>query len=94
MQKKPLAQLPSVTQVFGQLGEAPLHTYGEQDGAPMPPDTWLVHVPGVALQVWQAPAQALVQQTPSAVHWFDAHATALVQAAPGACFGAQVVPAQ
>jgi hypothetical protein len=83
LQKWPAVHWESVEQVVGQEAPPP-HTNGAQEGAPTPPAATAVQVPSRPgwLQVSQAPAQAVSQQTPSAheplPHWLPAS-----QAAPG-----------
>jgi len=64
--------------VVGQIPEPPPQTNGEQLGSPIDPAARSEQVPTEpwALQASQAPAQEVLQQTPSAqlplAHWFAA----------------------
>jgi hypothetical protein len=71
-------QFASVVQVVGQVVPVPLHTNGVQDGVPVAPEERTLHVPSelapsATVQASQAPAQAVLQHTPSVqkplVHW-------------------------
>ena len=78
-------------QLAGQLAAAPLHTYGVHDGLPVAPAGALVQVPTppsppVRLQASQAPAQALLQHTPSTQLPLE-HSTAAEQGVPAGKVG-------
>jgi hypothetical protein len=73
IQKKPEAHWLSPEHEVGQLAELPPQTKGEQLGEPAAPRPAITQVPPAPVQLSQAPAQAVVQQTLSAQNP-DAHA--------------------
>jgi hypothetical protein len=66
MQKKPEAHWLSPEHDVGQLAELPPQTNGVQLGAPVAPAAAITQVPPAPVQLSQAPAHAVVQQTLSA----------------------------
>jgi hypothetical protein len=81
----PVEHWASEAQVAPQLAEVPVHRYGPHAGLPSLPAATREHVPTLpgTLHALQAPAQAVLQHTPSTQlplpHWlFAVHAPAFV----------------
>ncbi len=90
LQYWPAAHWLSAAQLVGQPALTPEQANGAHDGLPVEPAGRLAQVPTlpVRLQALQAPAQAVLQHTPSTQLPLT-HAFAAVQAAPRAFLGTQ-----
>ena len=88
-------QFASTVHEPGQLAAEPLHTYGAQAGAPAVPAELLVQVPTLParLQASQAPAQAVLQHTPS-TQLPATHSLSAPQVVPRTFLGTQAEPLQ
>ncbi len=95
LQYWPAAHWLSAVQLVGQPALIPEQANGAHDGLPVEPAGLLAQVPTlpVRLQALQAPAQAVLQHTPSTQLPLT-HAFAAVQAAPRAFLGTQAEPLQ
>ena len=89
-------QPASVTHDDGHAALAPLHTNGAHEGLPAPltsAHTPLVAAPYATVHASQAPAHAVLQQTPS-TQLPEEHCAVAEQPVPFACLAMQAPPEQ